>query len=226
MSVVAIIHLDPAALSRAALLEEQDIDVVEHEDPEAFRHSAKAQPAAVVFLSRRSGRRVLQAVAQVRGEHLDAPLIVVCDRIGGTEARALLAAGVTGLVLSRDCPRALIPTIKAVTAGQVCVPQRHASYAERPGLSTREKQAIGLVALGLSNGEIASLLFVAESTVKSHLSSAFVKLGVRSRDEAVELIVNPAFGLSNGIMSLGAEPIVVGRDPARNSEQPMPQSVP
>ena len=73
---------------------------------------------------------------------------------------------------------------------------------------------IGLVALGFSNGEIAERLFLAQSTVKSHLSSAFGKLGVRSRHEAVELIVNPAFGLANGIMSLGAEPI------APEDEQP------
>jgi len=94
-----------------------------------------------------------------------------------------------------------------VRAGQIAVPSRRALSGVQPGLSTREKQVMGLVALGFSNGEIASRLFVAESTVKSHLSSAFGKLGVRSRHEAVDLIVNPAFGLSIGIMSLGAAPI-------------------
>ena len=43
--------------------------------------------------------------------------------------------------------------------------------------------------------------------MKSHLSSAFAKLGVRSRNEAVELIVDSERGLGMGILALGGEPI-------------------
>ncbi len=73
-------------------------------------------------------------------------------------------------------------------------------------LSIREKQVLGLVTMGLMNSEIAERLFLAESTVKSHLSSAFAKLGVRSRHEAVELVINPDCGLGPGILSLVSEP--------------------
>ena len=46
-----------------------------------------------------------------------------------------------------------------------------------------------------------------ESTVKCHLSSAFGKLGVRSRNEAVKLILDPERGLGMGILALGGEPV-------------------
>jgi DNA-binding NarL/FixJ family response regulator len=90
------------------------------------------------------------------------------------------------------------------------MPTRDVIGAERPVLSIREKQVVGLVAMGLMNIEIAERLFLAESTVKSHLSSAFAKLGVRSRHEAVELLLNPASGLGLGILSLDAEAIPAG----------------
>ena len=72
-------------------------------------------------------------------------------------------------------------------------------------LSAREKQILGLVVMGLMNSEIAARLFLAESTVKSHLSSAFRKLGVRSRTEASELILDPERGLGTGILAISEE---------------------
>jgi DNA-binding NarL/FixJ family response regulator len=51
----------------------------------------------------------------------------------------------------------------------------------------------------LTNSQIASELFLAESTVKSHLSSAFAKLGVSSRSEAVAVILDPERGPGLGI---------------------------
>ena len=47
-----------------------------------------------------------------------------------------------------------------------------------------------MVVMGMSNKAIAGKLFLAESTVKCHLSSAFSKLGVRSRNEAADLILH------------------------------------
>jgi DNA-binding NarL/FixJ family response regulator len=44
---------------------------------------------------------------------------------------------------------------------------------------------------GCTNSQIGARLFLAESTVKSHLSSAYTKLGVRSRGEAVSLLLEP-----------------------------------
>ena len=52
-------------------------------------------------------------------------------------------------------------------------------------LSDREREVVALVADGLTNREIAQKLFIAESTVKSHLNHIYGKLDVRNRTQAV-----------------------------------------
>ena len=61
---------------------------------------------------------------------------------------------------------------------------------DRPPLSPRERQILAMVVLDFSNAEIASKLFVSESNVKNHLSSAFQKLGVKSRSRREEAVIN------------------------------------
>jgi DNA-binding NarL/FixJ family response regulator len=57
-----------------------------------------------------------------------------------------------------------------------------------------------LLVAGLTNRQIGSRLFLAESTVKTHLASAFGKLGVRSRKDAVALLLDPAEGLATAAL--------------------------
>ncbi len=135
------------------------------------------------------------------------PVIVVCEAIRPGELRLALGAGVAGVVLAGSLASSLASCAAAVCAGQVCVPKVQARQVEAASLSAREKQILGLVVMGYMNGEIAEQLVVAESTVKSHLSSAFAKLGVRSRHEAVDLILDSERGLGMGILGIGGEPI-------------------
>ena len=69
------------------------------------------------------------------------------------------------------------------------------SAADRPALSHREREVLRLAIAGNTNSEIASGMFLAQSTVKSHLSSAYRKLGAGSRKEATSLILDPDEGL-------------------------------
>jgi DNA-binding NarL/FixJ family response regulator len=151
--------------------------------------------------------RLSVCVEPVTAEFPQAPVIVVCSSIERWGIREALMAGAAGVVLWDDLGLALAPTIRAVLAGQACVPRAHSRQIEPPALSSREKQILGLIVMGYSNGQIAQQLFLAESTVKSHLSSAFGKLGVRSRNEAVHLILDPERGLGMGILAIGGEPM-------------------
>ena len=72
-------------------------------------------------------------------------------------------------------------------------------------LTTREKQILALVITGLTNAQIAGRLFLAESTIKSHLSSAFSKLGVSSRYEAATVILDSERGGGLGIREIRAD---------------------
>jgi DNA-binding NarL/FixJ family response regulator len=116
--------------------------------------------------------------------------------------RQLLCAGVDGVVMADDADLQLVSALAAVQAGLIVSPAALRGLPDRPALTTREKQTLGMVVLGFSNAEIARKLFVTESTVKSHLSSAFAKLGVRTRSEATALILDSSRGIGTGILAI------------------------
>jgi DNA-binding NarL/FixJ family response regulator len=113
--------------------------------------------------------------------------------------RRAMRAGADGIVLDADLAFALVPTVRAVMAGQLAVPRTlRRQLAPRP-LSYREKEILSLVVRGFTNRQIADTLFLAESTVKTHLSSAFGKLDARSRSEAAALCLDPDAGFELGL---------------------------
>ncbi|HEY1276639.1 MAG TPA: response regulator transcription factor [Thermoleophilaceae bacterium] len=134
-----------------------------------------------------------------------APVVVVSPRTSAPGLRRALGAGAHGLVFDSQVDSALAPTVRAVAAGQLCVPCEMNGAADKPALSHREREVLKLAVSGRTNAEIAAALCLAESTIKSHLSSAFNRLGVRSRREAATLVLDPEQGLM---------PIVLGTDTA------------
>jgi DNA-binding NarL/FixJ family response regulator len=118
----------------------------------------------------------------------DAGIVVVLPVATRSDTRALLAAGADALVLERDGDEVLSAAVRSVSLGQVSVPRPFRECLDRPALSHRERQIIALVAAGCTNAQIAQRLYLSESTIKGHLSSAFRRLGVSSRRKAAAAV--------------------------------------
>jgi DNA-binding NarL/FixJ family response regulator len=145
----------------------------------------------------------VRAIEKAHAQRPDVPIVALMpDGATGVQLRKALRAGASGIVLDTDVDRALAPTVVAVAAGQLTVPAAMRRRLAPRALSHREKEILGLVVRGLTNRQIADELFLAESTVKTHLSSAFGKLDARSRAEAAALILDPEEGYGPGILTL------------------------
>lgn len=155
--------------------------------------------ADAVVVDARADIGVLREIRRARPL---SPVVAIAPDGDHRAVRARLDAGVDGVVAESTADYALAPAVAAAFAGLVSVPRETRGSTLRPALSNREKQVVGLVVLGLSNGEIAGKLHLAETTVKSHLSSAFRKLGVSSRNQARALILDGAGGLGLGILAI------------------------
>lgn len=162
------------------------------------------RPVADVVLATysRLGQTELESV-KAEAERAGArPLIVVVTHVTRRAAQRAIQVGAAGIVVEHTASATLAPTVRAALAGLICLPRELVSAVSKPMLSTREKQVLSMVVLGFTNGEIARKLYIAETTVKSHLSSAFSKLGVGSRTEATERILDPETGLGTGILAI------------------------
>jgi len=118
-------------------------------------------------------------------------IVAVSPRCGAPGLRRAVRAGAHSVVLEDQVEEALAPAVRAVAAGLSAVPAPLRGGAERLALSHREREVLRLAVTGHANAEIARTLFLAESTVKSHLSSAYRKLGAGTRNEAASMIFDP-----------------------------------
>jgi DNA-binding NarL/FixJ family response regulator len=152
-------------------------------DPAAITDLELDSATIVIFVCDADKPREMAALRRLRRDAPDPAIVLISPPSTGTAVRRVLDAGADALVFDIELERTLATTVRAVSIGQSAVPRKFLAGVERPVLSHRENEVLTLVRCGLTNAEIAEKLFLAESTVKSHLSSIFTKFGVRSRKE-------------------------------------------
>jgi DNA-binding NarL/FixJ family response regulator len=156
----------------------------------------------IVFVCNVDLAREMAALRRLRRELRKPSIAVISPPATGTGVRRALDAGADAVVFEPEIETTLAITVMAVASGQSVVPRKLRASVERPAFSHRERQVLALVSKGLTNGEIAERLLLAQSTVKSHLSSAFTKLGIRSRKEVTALMLDPEQAQSVGLVGL------------------------
>jgi DNA-binding NarL/FixJ family response regulator len=113
---------------------------------------------------------------------------------------AALALGAPGFVLKCSPPETLVQGLVTVASGATFTDlglqdllASDPSAARLAALTPRERQVLALLADGCSGPEIAERLFLSVETVRTHVANATVKLGARTRVQAVALLVRGGY---------------------------------
>jgi DNA-binding NarL/FixJ family response regulator len=182
-----------------------DIEVIAEavNGKEAIAHAATFHPDVILMDVRMpvlDGLRATRAIAAMP----DAPKILVLTTFDLDDyVYEALRAGASGFLLKDASARELADAVRLVAAGDALLAPgvtrrliaefarmgapRSPGRKQVDGLTDRESEVLTLVARGMSNGEIAEHLVVAEQTVKTHVSRILMKLGLRDRTQAVVL---------------------------------------
>jgi DNA-binding NarL/FixJ family response regulator len=206
-----ILLVDDQALLRSGLRmvleEEPDLVIVGEagDGAEAVRETRRLDPDVVLMDVRMPGTDGIEATRQIVESSPRSRVLVLTTFDLDEYAFAALRYGASGFLLKDVPPSELANAIRAVAAGDAVVAPtvtrrlidiyaRHLPDPEAgseptdPGLALltdREREILIEVAGGLSNREIATKLYVAEATVKTHLGRILNKLGLRDRVQAV-----------------------------------------
>lgn len=204
---VAIVDDDPLVRMglRAIVGSEEGWDVVGEagDGAEAVELARRERPDLMLMDIRMPGMDGLAATRAIVSAGLDTRVLVLTTFEVDEYVFEAMRSGASGFVLKRIPPADLIESIRVVACGESllfpastrAVIERFAASdsAQLPDLTEREQDVLRLLVRGRSNGEIAAALFVSLETVKSHVASILLKLGVRDRTQAVILAYESGF---------------------------------
>jgi DNA-binding NarL/FixJ family response regulator len=156
--------------------------------PAALELIAESSPDVVLLDMVLPGMDGVEVLHEMRRRALPARVLVVTSFTDRSRLLPAVRAGARGY-LSKDVdPQALVAAVRSVAAGHLLLEPSAADVlagSVSPALLTaREREVLALIADGRSNREIARALVVAEKTVKTHVSSILLKLGLADRTQA------------------------------------------
>jgi DNA-binding NarL/FixJ family response regulator len=218
--VIRVLIADDQALVRGGfrmILEAQkDIEVVGEasDGREALARARELDPDVVLMDIRMPELDGLEATRQLVSGDGSARVLMLTTFDLDEYVYEAMKAGASGFLLKDVPPERLADAVRVVAAGDSllapAITQRLIEeYVRRPPpgsgppaevseLTERELEVLKLIARGLSNGEIASELFVSEATVKTHVTHVLAKLRLRDRVQAVVLAYESGLVLPRG----------------------------
>ena len=179
----------------------KDIEVVgiAHDGETAVREAEACRPDILLLDVRMPGKDGVEAARLIaeRTPKVKGMMLTTFD--DDEYVHEALAHGAVGYMLKNMPPNDLIASIRAVVSGTIQVspqvmakllkdeaPQTESDLAEELSeLSRREREILFFICRGLDNQGIARRLYLAEQTVKNHISHIYAKLGVHERFEAM-----------------------------------------
>jgi DNA-binding NarL/FixJ family response regulator len=180
-----------------------DIDVIGEavNGQEAVTRAAELRPDVILMDVRMPVLDGLQATRRIAALEVRPRILILTTFDLDDYVYEALRAGASGFLLKDASAGELADAVRVVAAGDgllaPSVTRRLIAEFARLGaprtpdrknlkdLTDRETEVLALVARGLANGEIAVRLFVAEQTIKTHVSRILMKLGLRDRAQAV-----------------------------------------
>ena len=172
---------------------------------EAVEAAGKAGPDVILMDLVMPVMDGVEATRRIRAANPDAKVIVLTSFAEDDKIFPAIRAGAAGYLLKDVKPAELVDTIRAVARGEsrlapditrkILSGIAGAGRGQPPQeqLTGREAEVLGCLARGLSNKEIAAELFIAEKTVKTHISNILSKLDLSDRTRAAVYAVKHGY---------------------------------
>jgi DNA-binding NarL/FixJ family response regulator len=154
----------------------------------AFMEVEQNQPDVVLMDLRMPEMDGTRAISELRRVQPNTRVLVLTNYEADEDIFRALQAGAMGYLLKSAPQAEIVEAIQVVYDNRRYVPQfiqeRLLEMFGREELSQRELEVLTLVARGMSNKEIAKLLYISENTARNHVANCLVKLGANDRTEA------------------------------------------